>query len=63
VGRVRNSQSLRPRGGWIKVERVWRKDDVLAIAGWAGKKHLQRPPSAENAANFFRSSARAVQTA
>jgi hypothetical protein len=28
-------------GDWIKVERVWRKDDVLEIAGWAGKKRLQ----------------------
>jgi hypothetical protein len=28
-------------GDWIKVERVWRKDNVLEIAGWAGKKHLR----------------------
>jgi hypothetical protein len=28
-------------GDWVKVERVWRKEDLLEIAGWAGKKRLQ----------------------
>jgi hypothetical protein len=28
-------------GNWVKIERVWRKEDLLEIAGWAGKKRLQ----------------------
>jgi len=27
---------------WIKVKGVWRKDDLLEVAGWVGEKYLQR---------------------